>query len=158
MDEEVVKKITPKSLDEIVVPVGKASITVEPEEVDAALEAAKDVVPGFQVELKDKEGKVLQEEVIPEKPKDSPDESPEEGKQGMEEIEICAAVDMAKEEKDIVEESVPTLKKLSQEELDALPLTKYGRDEYGRTLNKDGSVRKGRADRGKKRGSYTKRK
>jgi len=46
------------------------------------------------------------------------------------------------------DEVTEILVKLSQAELDALPSSKYGRDSYGRTLNKDGTPRKARNDRG----------
>jgi len=50
------------------------------------------------------------------------------------------------------------LVELSAEELAALPNAKFGRDKYGRALNKDKSPRKARNDKGVARGKYGPRK
>lgn len=122
----------PRDPNEVVVPVGKANLVTTKEEADEALEIA---------------GRIFREQ----------------GESEMEEIttveqQVDDDAEAHAATADALETVEPELKKLTQEELDALPKSKFGRDEYGRSLNKDGTPRKGRADKGTARGKYNPRK
>jgi len=131
------KDLVPKRPNEVVIPVGKAKLITTKEKADEALEIA---------------GRIFREE----------------GNKAMEELEIAAAgVDRpignvaTTDAVEITQEEIriePCLVELSEAELEALPNAKYGRDAYGRALNKNGTPRKARNDKGIERGKYGPRK
>ena len=128
-------KLVPKNQFEIVVPVGKANLITTREEIDEALEIASRIFSTINEETE------------------------------MELNDLATELDVEVETDANGNEFITTpdnntevLVKLNEEELASLPHTRYGRDVYGRTLNKDGTVRKGRTDKGRKRGTYNSKK
>jgi hypothetical protein len=123
-------KLVPRNPNEVVVPVGKANLLTTKEEIDEALKTASHIFRDQNEEKKMEENTLNEEletslEVTNETPAETPAETTEE-----------------------------TLVELSADELAALPNAKYGRDKYGRALNKNGTPRKARNDKGVKRGAY----
>lgn len=129
----------PNDPNEVVVPVGRAKLLTTKEEIDDALETASHI-------FSHKEDDTM------------------ENNEMNQELEISLNVDNseATENNETTTETNETtgeeLVELSADELAALPSARYGRDKYGRALNKDGTPRKVRNDKGKARGKYGPRK
>lgn len=134
-------KLAPRNPNEVVVPVGKANLVTTQEEIDEALETASHI---FRQDNEEKavDSKPLDEElegslnVDKDVPERSVDPSPSDG-------------DGAVADEELVELSEEELAKLNK----ARP-AKFGRDKYGRALNKDKTPRKARNDKGVVRGKY----
>jgi hypothetical protein len=109
-----------------VVPVGKANLITTKEEIDQALETASHI---FRQQNEEKE---MEENTLNEELETS--------------LEVTNETPSEATEENLVE--------LPADELAAMPKAKYGRDKYGRALNKDGTPRKARNDKGVKRGAY----
>jgi hypothetical protein len=133
------KKLVPRTPNEVVVPVGKANLVTTKEAADDALEIAGRIFQQDNEEKKvDKEPLNEQEPVrVAEEAADSPGD-------------VDSSTDETVEAESLVE--------LTPDELKALPKSKFGRDKYGRALNKGGKPRKARNDKGKKRNPYGPRK
>lgn len=130
VDDDKVR--VPENPNEVVIPIGQAKLVTTKEECDEALETAGRI---FR-EKEDQDMTVL-------------DELERAAKRFNAEEELSnAEKEVAKIEKE------EGLKVLSDKELAALKPSRYGRDKYGRSLNKDGTPRKGRADKGMERGEY----
>jgi hypothetical protein len=127
-------KLVPKNPNEIVVPVGKANLVTTKEEVDEALEIAARIF---------REEGEQEMEVKLETPTEVADKSEDDATIQ----DLVNVVEGAIEEPDLIV--------LTQKELDVLPKSKFGRDKYGRSLNKNGTPRKGRSDKGSERGTYS---
>ena len=123
-------KLVPKNPNEVVIPIGKANLVTTQEEIDEALKTASHIF-----RQTDEEDETMEESNLTEELQTSleANETPVETETG---------------------EATEELVELSADELAALPHAKFGRDKYGRALNKDKTPRKGRADKGTKRGAY----
>ena len=125
-------KLVPRSPNEVVVPVGRANLVTTQEEIDEALKTASHIF-----KQNNEEEEVMQENNL------------------NEELQTSLEID----ETEVSEVTVETndnleLVELSDDELAALPYAKFGRDSYGRALNKNGTPRKARNDKGQVRGAY----
>lgn len=116
--------LVPMNPNEVVVPIGKANLITTQEEVDKALEIASHIF------------------------REQNEEQPMENSNLNQELETSLEVtsEPITSEQELVE--------LSSEELAVLPTAKFGRDNFGRALNKNGTIRKARNDKGVIRGAY----
>ena len=125
-------KLVPRNPNEIVVPVGKANLITTKEEIDEALKAASHIFRDQNKEQEMKENTLNEElETSLEVTNETSDEPDATG---------------TSDDEELVE--------LTKDEQAALPAAKFGRDKYGRALNKNGTVRKARNDKGVVRGAY----
>jgi len=131
-------KLVPRNPNEVVVPVGKAKLVTTPEEIDNALKAAGNI---FRKKNDDDEEKNMDNENVL-----------------NEELETSLDVNAEADPDATGTSDDVELVELSADELAALPHAKFGRDKYGRALNKDKTPRKARNDKGIKRGAYGPRK
>lgn len=130
------ESIVPQTRQELVVPVGRVKVKAKPEEIEQAKRAAEKILNNYEVIFTDVD---TGEELARKAPNE---------KTMKEEVEALSTTEEASEEEALVE--------LSEEAVAALPAAKYGRDKYGRSLNKDGTPRKARNDKGNKRGPRSK--
>jgi hypothetical protein len=119
-------KLVPRTPNEVVVPIGKANLVTTQEEIDQALETASHI---FRKQNKEKV---------------------------MEETNLNTELETSLENSENFENDTneEALVELSAEELADLPAAKFGRDNFGRALNKNGTPRKARNDKGVERGKY----
>ena len=124
-------KLVPKNPNEVVVPIGNAKLVTTIEEVDKALEIAGRIFRE-QNEEKNMDNTELTQNIV---------------------VDTMADVQPVEAE---TSESVDSeeLTTLTDMELAELPPSKFGRDAYGRALNRNGTPRKSRNDKGVKRGAY----
>lgn len=125
-------ELVPKNPNEVVVPIGQANLITTQEEVDKALKTASHI---FR----------KQEEAIAMEHNDLNTQ-----------LETSLNVDSEGDAATVDTLEIPEteLVELTSEELAALPAAKFGRDNFGRALNKGGTPRKKRNDKGVKRGAY----
>lgn len=135
-------KLVPRNPNEVVVPVGKASLITTQEEIDEALKTASHIFRE-QNEEKNMDMNDLAKELHAEIETDS---------DGNEVIKVQG--EASEKFLDMVEDNTEELVELTEDELKVLPKAKFGRDKYGRTLNKNGTPRKARNDKGVVRGKY----
>ena len=139
-------KLVPRTPNEVVVPIGKANLVTTQEEVDEALETASHI---FREQNEEQEMEIseLAKAVGAEVELDS---------EGNEVIRTKG--EQTQKVLDLIDPSDEELVELTPEEVAALPKAKFGRDNYGRALNKNGTPRKARNDKGVVRGKYGPRK
>ena len=125
-------RLTPRTPNEVVIPIGKANLVTTKEEADKHLEIA---------------GRIFREQ-NEEKPMEETDLNKE----------LETSLEAPENTGEVGETNEEELVKLTDEERAALPFAKFGRDEYGRALNKNGTPRKARNDKGVVRGKYGPRK
>ena len=140
-------KLVPKNPNEVVIPVGKANLITTQEEVDEALKTASHIFKQTdeedEMEMSDLAKEVGAEVEVD---ADGNETIRTKGEQTKKLLDMIVDADALEDTEELVA--------LTDEEVAALPHAKFGRDEYGRALNKNGTPRKGRADKGTKRGAY----